>query len=210
MSEVLASPVLVLNRGYAPVRTTTVRDAFVKLFASVAEAVAVEEGAYVSYDFHSWVEVSLLRGMLDEVPPDTDWVHTPSLSIIAPRVIRLLEYDRLPIHNVKLTRKNIYERDRYTCQYTGRRLRPSDLNIDHVIPRSQGGRNTWENLVTCSVEANSRKGGRTPKEAGMRLIRRPTKPSPRHQLRLPQTQRSYRDWDHFVSDLYLNAELEES
>ncbi|TVQ29594.1 MAG: HNH endonuclease [Spirochaetaceae bacterium] len=209
MSEVLASHVLVLNRGYSPIRTTTVRDAFVKLFASVAEAVAVEDGAYVSYDFHSWVEVSLLRNELNEAPPEADWIHTPSLSLIVPRVIRLLDYDRLPVHSVKLTRKNIYERDRYTCQYTGRKLRPADLNIDHVIPRSQGGRNTWENLVTCSVDANSRKGGRTPREAGMKLIRKPIRPAPRHQLKLPTTNRRYRDWDHFVSDLYWNAELDE-
>lgn len=209
MSDVLTSHVLVLNKGYSPIRTTTVRDAFVKLFSAVAEAVSVEDGGYVSYDFHSWAEVSLLRMEMDEVPPGSDVIHTPTLSLIVPRVIRLLAYDRLPIHSVKLTRRNIYERDNYTCQYTGRKLKVSDLNIDHVIPRSQGGRNTWENLVTCSVEANSRKGGRTPAEAGMKLIRRPGKPAPRHELRLPRTKRRYRDWDHFVSDLYWNTELEE-
>jgi 5-methylcytosine-specific restriction endonuclease McrA len=209
MSDVLASHVLVLNKGYAPVRTTTVRDAFVKLFSAVAEAVAVEDGAYVSYDFHSWAEVSVLRMELDEIPPGSDFIHTPSLSLIVPRVIRLLAYDKLPIHSVKLTRRNIYERDNYTCQYTGKRLKVSDLNIDHVIPRSRGGRNTWDNLVTCSVDANSRKGGRTPEEAGMKLIRRPRKPAPRHELRLPRTRHRYRDWDHFVSDLYWNTELEE-
>ena len=86
----------------------------------------------------------------------------------------------------------------------------SELNIDHVIPRSRGGRNTWDNLVTCSVDANSRKGGRTPEEAGMKLIRKPRKPAPRHELRLPQTRQRYQDWDHFVSDLYWNTELEEN
>ena len=209
MSVVLSSHVLVLNRGYVPIRTTTVRDAFVKLFSAVAEAVSVEDGSYVGHTFHSWAEVSELRQQLNEVPPDAEWIHTPSLSLLVPRVIRLLGYDRLPVHNVKLTRKNIYERDHYTCQYTGKRLKSSELNIDHVIPRSRGGRNTWENLVTCSVEANSRKGSRTPAEAGMRLIRRPGRPAPRHIFQIPETAKRYRSWDHFVSDLYWNTELED-
>ena len=208
MSTLLATHVLVLNRGYVPIRTTTVRDAFVKLFAAVAEAIAVEEGAYVGYSFSSWAEISQLRRELGDVPPDADWIHTPSLSLLVPRVIRLLSYDKLSVQSVKLTRKNIYERDNYTCQYTGKRLSSSQLNIDHVIPRSRGGKNTWENLVTCSVDANSRKGNRTPAEAGMKLIRRPRRPAPRHRLHIPRTARRYRTWDHFVSDLYWNTELE--
>ena len=209
MSSVLASKVLVLNRGYAPVRTTTVRHAFLKLFSAIAEAVTVEEGSYVSYDFSSWAEISELRAILGDHPPDTDWVRTPSLSLMVPRVIRLLSYDNMPRYEVKLTRKNIFERDNYTCQYTGRKLRPQDLNIDHVIPRSRGGASTWENLVTCSVEANNRKGDRTPKEAGLTLLRRPFKPSPRHAVKLSLGPRRYSDWDHFVSDLYWNVELKD-
>jgi 5-methylcytosine-specific restriction endonuclease McrA len=209
MSTVLASKVLVLNRGFAPVRTTTVRNAFLKLFSDIAEAVTVEEGRYVSYDFSSWAEISELRQALGDHPPDAEWVHTPRLSLIVPRVIRLLTYDNMPKYEVKLTRKNIFERDNYTCQYTGQRLRSQELNIDHVVPRSRGGASTWENLVTCSVEANNRKGDRTPHEAGMRLIRKPFKPSPRHAVRLSLGPRRYSDWDHFVSDLYWNTELKD-
>lgn len=208
MSSPLSTHVLVLNRGYVPVRTTTVRDAFVKLFTEVAEAVWVEDGSYVGHSFHSWAEVSELKRRCDDAPPETDWVHTPSLSLLVPRVIRLLSYDRLPVRSVRLTRRNIYQRDNYTCQYTGRRLKPSDLNIDHVIPRSRGGKNTWENLVTCSQAANNRKGNRTPEEAGMKLIRRPFKPHPRHYLDIPRTGRRYQSWDHFVSEVYWNTELD--
>ncbi|MFP4483993.1 MAG: HNH endonuclease [Spirochaetaceae bacterium] len=207
MSSILASKVLVLNRGYAPVRTTTVRYAFLKLFSAIAEAVTVEEGRYVSYDFNSWAEISELKRAIGDHPPDAEWVRTPSLSLIAPRVIRLLTYDKMPKYEVKLTRKNIFERDNYTCQYTGRRLRTYELNIDHVVPRSRGGKSTWENLVTCSVEANNHKGDRTPHEAGMRLIRKPFKPSPHHAVRLSLGSARYSDWDHFVSDLYWNVEL---
>ncbi len=209
MSTLLSTHVLVLNRGYVPIRTTTVRDAFVKLFTSVAEAISVEDGSYVGHTFHSWAEISDLRRQLDDVPPDAEWIETPSLSLLVPRVIRLLGYERLPVHNVRLTRKNIYDRDNYTCQYTGKRLKSSQLNIDHVIPRSRGGKNTWENLVTCSVEANTKKGSRTPREAGMKLIRPPRCPAPRHRLHIPHTARRYRSWDHFVSDMYWNTELED-
>lgn len=209
MSALLATHVLVLNRGYVPIRTTTVRDAFVKLFAAVAEAIAVEEGSYVGHSFSSWAEISEFRREIGDVPPDAEWIHTPNLSLLVPRVIRLLSYDKLSVQTVKLTRKNIYERDNYTCQYTGKKLSSSQLNIDHVIPRSRGGKNTWENLVTCSVEANSRKGNRTPAEAGMKLIRRPRRPAPRHRLHIPRAARRYRSWDHFVSDLYWNTELED-
>jgi 5-methylcytosine-specific restriction endonuclease McrA len=209
MSDVLSSQVLVLNRSYSPITTTTVRNAFVKLFSAIAEAVSVEEGNYIGHDFDSWAEISALRQAMGEFPPDTDWVRTPNLALIVPRVIRLLTYERMPIRRIKLTRRNIYERDNYTCQYTGKRLKPTELNIDHVVPRSRGGLNTWQNLVTCSIEANNRKGGRTPAEAGMRLIRRPGEPPPRPSLSIPPGSRRYRDWDHFVSDLYWNADLAE-
>lgn len=209
MSSVLTTKVLVLNRGYAPIRTTTVPSAFVKLFSAIAEAIRVEDGRYVSYDFHSWAEVSELTAVIGDHPPDTEWIRTPNLLLIVPRVIRLLTYDRLPPYHVKLTRKNIFERDHHTCQYTGKRLRAGELNIDHVIPRSRGGKDTWENLVTCSVEANTRKGNRTPAEAGMKLIRKPFKPSAHHAVKMSLGPKRYRDWDHFVSDMYWNVELDD-
>lgn len=93
--------------------------------------------------------------------------------VYLPSVIRLREYKHIPIRARLVSRKNIFVRDGYKCQYCGHRFHASDLELEHIIPRCQGGRNTWENLVAACRGCNSRKDGRTPEQAGMRLIRRP-------------------------------------
>ena len=92
-----------------------------------------------------------------------------------PSVIRLIDYRRVPQHMAKLSKKNFYLRDRYRCQYCGRRLDATDLTLDHVIPRSRGGLSTWENLVTACKDCNHRKADKTPAEAGMTLLHKPMK-----------------------------------
>ena len=99
-----------------------------------------------------------------------------SRRIRVPRVIVLLAYDHLPKARVRFSRFNIYARDDNTCQYCGRRFRRAELNLDHVVPRSRGGSTTWENVVCSCIPCNLRKGGRTPEEARMRLLRAPTRP----------------------------------
>jgi 5-methylcytosine-specific restriction endonuclease McrA len=89
------------------------------------------------------------------------------------RVLRRFRRDRL---RIRFSRVNIYARDRFVCQYDGRRYPTEDLTFDHVLPRSRGGRTSWENIVTCCVDCNTRKGNRTPQEAGMRLRALPLRP----------------------------------
>jgi len=93
--------------------------------------------------------------------------------VFLPVVIRLKEYRHVPIRMQIVSRKNIYMRDQYKCQYCGERFRSEDLTLDHIIPRAQGGRSTWENLVACCRRDNHRKADRTPEQASMKLIRRP-------------------------------------
>ena len=100
-----------------------------------------------------------------------------------PSVIRLLTYRHVPVRMQLATRRNIFMRDGYRCQYCGLKFRGSDLTLDHVIPRAQGGKNSWENLVACCRKDNHRKADRTPEEAGMPLLRRPL-PSNVHTGRL--------------------------
>jgi 5-methylcytosine-specific restriction endonuclease McrA len=90
-----------------------------------------------------------------------------------PSVIRLIGYRRVPEHMAKLTKKNFYLRDHYRCQYCGRRFDAADLTLDHVFPKSRGGKATWENLVTACMECNQRKNDKTPVEAGMVLLHPP-------------------------------------
>jgi 5-methylcytosine-specific restriction endonuclease McrA len=93
--------------------------------------------------------------------------------IYLPSVIRLRVYKHIPIRLQVVTRKNIYLRDGNTCQYCGRKLSGNELTLDHIIPKSRGGRNSWDNMVSCCQECNRRKDDRTPEEAGMPLIHRP-------------------------------------
>lgn len=113
-----------------------------------------------------------------EVVEESDQeIRSVSLSIRVPSVVRLMGFVRFRRKDAKYSRRNVYARDKQRCQYCGRQYPHYELTCDHVIPRSRGGRTEWENIVTCCVSCNRRKGGRTPEEAGLHLIRKPTRPS---------------------------------
>jgi 5-methylcytosine-specific restriction endonuclease McrA len=103
-------------------------------------------------------------------------IKTVGRELPMPSVVRVLRVFRRDRQRVKFSRLNIYARDRWTCQFCGQVLPSEDLTFDHVMPRSRGGKTTWENIVTCCVPCNAEKANRTPDQAGMALIRRPTKP----------------------------------
>ena len=115
-----------------------------------------------------------------------------------PRIIRLLSYDRVPRNVVKFNRRNVFLRDGFQCQYCGQKLPTGKLSLDHIVPRSRGGVESWDNIVAACLRCNVRKGNRTPLEANMRLLREPTKParSPLivRQLRDPR----YESWKLFL------------
>ena len=144
----LNSSVLVLNLDYQPVNVCNVKRAVVLLDKGKAEP--LENG----------------RGE----------IHTVTLTVTIPSVIRLMYLIKRPFAQRKLSKKEIFLRDRYTCQYCGQRTR--DLTLDHVIPRRQDGDHTWENIVSACIPCNRRKAARTPPEAGMTLLRRPRAPYP--------------------------------
>jgi hypothetical protein len=201
----LDSSVLVLNKHYAAVRVISARRAFCMIFKEIAEIVSVEDSQYLSYDFDSWRELSELRARYERA--DHEWVRCVRFELAVPRIIRLLFYDRLPRVNVRFTRRNIYARDANHCQYCGRRFPTSELSLDHVVPRSLGGASDWANVVCSCVKCNVRKGGRTPKQAHMKLIREPVKPrrSPIIALRLGSEK--YSSWKQFLDAAYWNVEL---
>lgn len=126
----------------------------------------------------SWRKAMILMALrkVEVVEEYNKEIHTVSLSIRLPSVIRLLKFIRARDQEIRFTRYNIYLRDKGRCQYCGDRFSARDLTYDHVIPRTRGGTATWENIVTCCRSCNLRKGGRTPHEAEMRLIRLPRKP----------------------------------
>jgi 5-methylcytosine-specific restriction endonuclease McrA len=204
-ASALNSHVLVLNKHYAAVRVVSARRAFCMLWKRIAEIVSVEDSRFLSYDFQSWREVSEYRAKYQR--EHHEWVRCVKFELAVPRVIRLLFYDRLPRRQVRLTRRNIYARDRSRCQYCGRKFPTSELSLDHVIPRSRGGKQEWTNIVCCCLECNVRKGGRTPKEAHMRLVREPVKPRRSPVITLRLTSAKYASWKQFLNDAYWNVEL---
>lgn len=161
----LNSSVLVLNRSYLPIHVTSVRRAFSLIYQGTALAV---NGNYETFDFAAWFDAT--------AGSDDDRIGTSRGSLRVPRVIVLLTYDRVPKRHVRYSRLNIFARDKFTCQYCGEKPPRSQLNLDHVVPRSLGGRTTWENVVCSCVDCNRRKGGRTPAQARLRLARRPVRP----------------------------------
>ncbi|MHC5037422.1 MAG: HNH endonuclease [Planctomycetota bacterium] len=201
----LDSSVLVLNRHYTAVHVVNARRAFCLLFKQIAEVISVQNEQYLSFDFESWKELSALR---DNFPgEETEVVRTVSFEILVPRIIRLLFYDKLPRHDVRFNRRNIFARDGNRCQYCGRRFSTTELSLDHVIPRSLGGQSTWENLVCACTECNARKGGRLPAAAGMRLRRQPVKPKRNPVFRISLGSKKYRSWKQFLSAAYWEVEL---
>ncbi len=197
---VLNTKVLVLNRNFLPVHVTSVRRAFSLLYQGLAEAV---DDQYRTFDFDSWSALS--SSMHDDTIGMVDRI------IRVPRVILLLTYDRIPRRQVRFNRFNVYARDRNTCQYCGQRLPRVELNLDHVVPRSQGGLSIWENIVCSCHACNRRKGGRTPKEAGMKLLHPPRRPEWTPFMLETFSLRRYREWLPFLSTVdaaYWNTELQ--
>ncbi len=204
-NSALEASVLVLNKLFMAVHVISVRRAFVLLCKDLAEVVTEEDGQFLTYDFASWREVSEFR--LNFVTEDDDWIRTATTQIQVPRVIRLTSYEKLPKQSVKFNRRNIFARDHNQCQYCGKRFPTSELSLDHIQPRSQGGISSWENIVCACVECNVRKGGRTPKQAHMSLIRKPEKPKRSPLLNLKMSHRKYHSWKTFLDSAYWSVEL---
>jgi 5-methylcytosine-specific restriction endonuclease McrA len=202
----LDASVLVLNKLFMAIHIISVRRAFCLLAKDLAEVVSLEEGQFTTYDFSTWREVSEFRSK-NFRQEDDDWVRTVSTEIQVPRVIRLTGYDRLPKQTVKFNRRNIFARDNNQCQYCGKKFPTSELSLDHVVPRAQNGASTWENIVCACVNCNVKKGGRTPVEANMRLIRKPEKPKRSPILNLKLTNRKYQSWKSFLDNAYWSVEL---
>ena len=197
----LDAHVLVLNRLYQPVNITDVRRAMGLLYGGAARALDRE---YRLFDFPSWAALAADLG------DDTlGLTHGGRMRI--PRVLVLQVYERVPLGRIRFSRHNIFLRDDHTCQYCNAKLPRRLPNLDHVIPRSQGGHTNWENVVASCLTCNLRKGGRTPDQAGMHLRRYPRKPSWAQLVHPPRLRAHYREWLPFLGPVdaaYWNVELE--
>jgi 5-methylcytosine-specific restriction endonuclease McrA len=194
----LKGHVLVLNRSWVAVHIAPVRRALCLLYQGHARAVHPTE--FSLYDFESWLELS-------QRVNGGRYVHTPTIRIRVPEVILLNVFNGFVRHEVRFSRHSIFERDRHTCQYCGKVFSRSHLTIDHVIPQSRGGSDTWENLVLACLACNVKKADRTPDEAHMPLVRRPVKPGwiPQLGARVPGEQ--LKVWRRFVEGTPWHLEM---
>lgn len=194
---VLSQPALVLNRSWTAIATTTVRHALGLLFNGAAKA--IEPDTYQVHGFDSWSDLAIGEG--------DPYIQTVRVRIPVPEVIVLTRYNGIPNQSLVFTRRNLYRRDRNTCQYCGARPGTAELSIDHVIPRSLGGKSTWENCVLACVRCNRRKANKLLHEAGLRLAIEPKRPRWSPALEIPIGRRLH-SWERFISDRYWDIELE--
>jgi 5-methylcytosine-specific restriction endonuclease McrA len=194
--RVLNTNVLVLNRHYLAVRVVAARRAFILLFRDVAEVIDIEEGQFSNYDFESWCALSQMR--IDRKQFHEDWVRAVNFEIQVPRIIRLVRFDRQQMTALRLNRRNLLARDGHRCQYCGQCLPASQLSLDHVMPRSRGGETSWENVVASCVRCNTKKGSKTPQEARMRLMNKPSRPTHHPVLALKLGNPKYESWKSFL------------
>jgi len=205
MEFALDQPVLVLNRLWQAVNIIGARRAFALLARGHAQVVYNDAEDFRTFSMLDWMDFSLSNPPRSEI----EAVRTPTRTIRLPRVILLTFFDRLPCKELKLTRNNVFERDKNTCQYCARVFPREQLNLDHVIPRDAGGKTTWENIVCSCIKCNSRKANRLPHAASMRLIRKPVRPKWRPVISLVLGNQHREMWKDFLDLAYWNVELEE-
>ena len=186
--------ILVLNRLWQAVNVIGVERAFGLLAQDHAQVIHSEDGDFRIYDAEGWFTFSSER----PEPVSGRVIHTINQKVLVPQVVLLRKYDRLPIQEMKFNRQNLFERDKFRCQYCGTRFSPKELNMDHVVPRDRGGKTTWENIVTSCLRCNSRKGNREPMEAGMRLLRKPERPRRRPFVSGLLRREVDESWLHFI------------
>jgi len=197
---VLDRAALVLNRRWMPIRTTTVREAICLVAKGAARV--IEPDTFETFDLRTWADVSRAKALAAD-----GVVRSVSLSIEAPEVVVLTTYEGIGRATVVFSRRNLFKRDRFTCQYCGSQPGPAELTVDHVLPKSRGGASSWENCVLACVECNARKANRTPTEARMTLRKQPRKPSWKALAAVPARVRR-ESWEKFLSRAYWEIELE--
>ena len=168
MRGLLDSPVLVLNLNYEPLNVCNVKRAIILFVVGKADVLENSRGV----------------------------IRTPSTTFLCPSVIKLVYMIRRPRPRVKLTKKEVFRRDNYTCQYCGQQSK--NLTVDHVVPRHHGGQHDWENLVSACPACNHRKGGRTLREAHMRLLQRPCEPRATSSYLFGRYLKENKEWQEFI------------
>jgi len=185
--------VLVLNRNWQAINIRTPADAFSQMATNVATALEIHGDSHIRpVTWDEWITLPIRDG--------DNSVHTVRGAIRVPTVIVALNFAKVPKKRPKLCAKAIRERDGNRCQYTGKLLRPDEGSLDHVLPRSRGGKDEWGNLVWSDKAVNAKKGNRLPHEAGLRLLAVPRTPKELPVTALIRNPQGIVDWKLFVKE----------
>ena len=187
------STVLILNRNWQAIHVKTPVEAFAMLASGAATGLDIaDDGTMTPVRWEQWLTLPVRASDIS--------IGTVRGPVRVPTVMVLARYDRVPKRKPGFSARSIWERDGGVCQYSGRKLKPSEGNIDHVIPRSRGGGNDWKNCVLADKRINNRKADRLPHEAGLRLIRVPQEPKELPVTRLIRNTHQVKDWSLFLAE----------
>lgn len=185
--------VLVLNRNWQAINIRTPADAFCQMATNVATALEIDGQTHIRpVTWEEWLTLPIRAG--------DNAVHTVRGAIRVPTVIVSMNFAKVPKKRPRLCSKSIRERDGNRCQYTGKLLHPDEGSLDHVVPRSRGGTDTWENLVWSAKDVNQRKADRLPQEAGLKLLTVPRAPKELPVTSLLRNTHGLAEWKLFLKE----------
>lgn len=183
--------VLVLNKSWQAINVKTPLDALSMMFCDAATGLhIIGEDSMTPLKWDEWVSIPYSE--------DEEYVNTQRGPILIPKIIVLAKFNEVPRKRPKFTTKNLWDRDEGRCQYTGKKLTPNEGNIDHVIPKSRGGKTDWSNCVLAHKDINAMKADRTPSEAGLRLIRPIKTPRPMPTTCYIRNRYNIKEWSPFL------------
>lgn len=191
---------LVLNKNFQPINIISWRRALKKVINGRAEIIYLEDNKYENFNFIAWIQFT--KEKINKGKIESKVVYTNSFPVLIPSVIRALYYGDVKGKYVKLTRKNLYIRDNYTCGYCGKKFSLHNLNIDHIIPRSKGGKHVWENVICSCIKCNTKKGDMLLSECDMRLLKKPYVPFHKLIDKDNTDEERMRKWGPFISNGY--------
>ena len=185
------SRVLVLNKAWQVIHVTSPRMAFVQMQGDAATALDTTDGAMLPTRWVDWVKLPIREG--------DDNVKTVRGPIRVPQVIIAVNYDKVVAKAPKLSLRALRERDEDTCVYTGKKLKPAEMSVEHVVPVSKGGKTEWTNVALADKSVNNRRGNQPLEKVGLKLRRVPRAPKPRLPAQVIRNTHGLPEWDHFLA-----------
>jgi 5-methylcytosine-specific restriction endonuclease McrA len=184
--------VLVLNKHWQAIGIKSPADTFAMLMTDVATGLDIRGSDHMTpLRWTDWLNLPIEDG--------DNYVQTVNAKIKIPKVIILSKYDKVPKKRPRFSQKNIWIRDNFTCQYTGKKLRPGEGNIDHVVPKSRGGETAWENCVLACRKVNAKKADSTPEEVGLKLLKKPEPPKELPVFHYITNRHNIKEWEIFLA-----------